>query len=370
MFRCAQGSRFRFSRGVCGLGHAVDGRDQHAGIREAHRARSAPCVRPFAECGTCFVTVRGMLERFFRRVLGIGAALSFLLCQRVASADPWEYEDPNEDPALTSRQSGLLPLRSTTPSPGGESWLSLVGFSQVSEVGPQSYGAMLALNLALERMAQKSATLSDSTSPPNATQSGPTHDVAPREPPSHQARGVVSPSNARACVAAAWLSAGLGADDSRLEAIVSRARWSALLPETSLRAMRYDDALSAVYTYIDSSRFRDSLSARVGLEARLTWRLHHLLYADDEPAFERIRLERQNARTRVAMRTLEALSHWQQAHVELRFATRGSREEAELGLRAAESEAALEVLTSGWFSAWRRANLDGLGSDKVGTESP
>ena len=41
---------------------------------------------------------------------------------------------------------------------------------------------------------------------------------------------------ARACVAAAWRAAGLGIDDARLDAILSRARWSAALPEALLES--------------------------------------------------------------------------------------------------------------------------------------
>ena len=38
----------------------------------------------------------------------------------------------------------------------------------------------------------------------------------------------------------------------------------------------------------DTSRLRDSAGANLALEARLTWRFDRLLYADDEPSFERI----------------------------------------------------------------------------------
>jgi hypothetical protein len=165
-------------------------------------------------------------------------------------------------------------------------------------------------------------------------------------------------------VEAAWRSASLAPDDARLDAIVSRARWSAVLPETRLRAIRYDDQRLSTDASADTSRLRDSTGANLGLEARLTWRLDRLLYADDEPAFERMRLERHDARARIAGRVLEALFHWQRAWLEVRAAqaasreareppNRPSRDEAEASLRVAEAEATLDVLTGGWFSSRR-----------------
>ena len=85
------------------------------------------------------------------------------------------------------------------------------------------------------------------------------------------------------------------------------------------------------------------------LELRLTWRLDRLLYAGDEPTLERVRLERLDARSRLATRTLEVLFTWERATVELRQATTGSPEETSARLRASEARATLDVLTAGWF---------------------
>jgi hypothetical protein len=174
----------------------------------------------------------------------------------------------------------------------------------------------------------------------------------------------VTPRLARATVEAAWRAAGLGNDDARLDAIVSRARWSAVLPETRLRAIRYDDQRLYTESAADVSRLRDSAGANVGLEARLTWRFDRLLYAEDEPSFERMRLERHDARSRIAGRVLEALFHWHRAWLEVRWAqaasrdareppSRPSRDETEATLRVMEAEATLDVLTNGWFTASR-----------------
>ena len=166
--------------------------------------------------------------------------------------------------------------------------------------------------------------------------------------PSAQPPLVLTSRLARQAVLAGWRAAGIGIDDRRIDDMTSRAHWSALLPEMRLRAIRWDD--ERLYSYSTEDRTSDQTGAKLGLEARLTWRLDRLVYADDEPAFERIRMERQETRTRVAQRVLEALFHWQRALIELHACVPGMLEEVEASSRVAEAEAALDVLTAGWFS--------------------
>jgi hypothetical protein len=61
-------------------------------------------------------------------------------------------------------------------------------------------------------------------------------------------------------------------------------------------------------------------------------------------------LERVDARTRLATRTLEVLFTWERATLEARQAAAGSPEELSARLRASEAQATLDVLTGGWFS--------------------
>jgi hypothetical protein len=158
---------------------------------------------------------------------------------------------------------------------------------------------------------------------------------------------------ARDCVAAALRASGLGVDDARIDALVSRARESAWLPETRMRAMRlWDDAAhTTTLASTDTANFYDAVGANLVLELRLTWRLDRLLFAGDEPTLERVRLERQDARSRLATRTLEALFAWHRALVQGEEALAGSRDAAESRLRAAEAQATLDVLTAGWFTS-------------------
>jgi hypothetical protein len=173
---------------------------------------------------------------------------------------------------------------------------------------------------------------------------------------------LVSPSIARACVAAAWRTAGLGVDDRRIDAMIARAHSSAVLPEMRLRVMRLFDEATHTTTSAtlvsDGTNVYDATGAKLWLEARLTWHLDRLLYADDEPTLERVRLERQDARARLAARALELLFAWQRGELDARAAPSGSHEQTEALVRSLEAEATLDVLTGGWFSAHRAEVVD------------
>jgi hypothetical protein len=138
---------------------------------------------------------------------------------------------------------------------------------------------------------------------------------------------------------------------------VSRSHWSSLLPETRLRAIRWDDdAFYSPYASDPTGPPRETTGTRLGLEARLTWRLDRLLFSEEETSFERLRLERQDARARLAAHALEALFRWQRARIELEWTRSrepGTRDEALAALVVVEAESTLDVLTNGWFTSWR-----------------
>jgi hypothetical protein len=245
--------------------------------------------------------------------------------------------------------------------------VSLLGFTRRTIEDRQEIGGFIVVGLPLDRFARSNTRVTTATAsrlgemPEIMPTSGAGATTAfrsvsttdqPQHPPQPYELALTA-RLARSCVAAAWRAAGLGADDARLDAIVSRARWSAALPEARLRAVRFDDARLSLDTSTDTSRLRDSTGANVGFEARLTWRFDRLIYADDEPSFERIRLEQRDARARIGAKVLEALFHWQRAALDLRTlppAQQGTRDEADVRLRLMEAEAALDVLTNGWFA--------------------
>jgi hypothetical protein len=288
------------------------------------------------------------------RVWSAAALLGILQASSSARADPSvdSVEDAVEDQLVDGdidsedRASAQSGGHSGSSDVRAQSWVSLVGFTKQLMSGKSDTGGMVVVGLALDRVAARPAHgLTD-----------PVHVAPPPSPPTvesppHRAQ-LVAPSFARACVAAALRASGLGVDDSRIDALVARARASALLPETRMRAMRLmtDAAHDTTLATTDGTTYYDAVGANLVLELRLTWRLDRLLFAGDETAFERTRLERENARSRLAARTLELLFAWRRAGLEAEGAESGSPEELQARLRESEALATLDVLTSGWFS--------------------
>jgi hypothetical protein len=260
--------------------------------------------------------------------------------------------------ALPRASAGRVAARS---APGGSAWVSLVGFTGSRDApaggatAASEMGAAVVVGLPLDRLSRagpgaaralpRAAAFAPATAPDPTGRS-----VAPE-------RARVASRFARACVAAAWRASGVGPDDARIDAVTSRARWSAILPEARVRAVRGEDQRASLEASTDASRARGSAGADLALEARLTWRLDRLLFADDEPSFERLRLDRHEARLRIAARVLEALFLWQRATAALPAgpgSEAGAFADPDMVLRAAEAEATLDVLTDGWFSEARR----------------
>jgi hypothetical protein len=268
-----------------------------------------------------------------------------------------------------------LGAHTTSSDLQGGTWISLVGFTKQLMSGRDDVGGMVIVGIALDRIAAgpKHHALDAQRGPPPAPAPAPPPAPAPSPSPSPspapapapvvvKVPAPLPPPFARACVAAALRTSGLGVDDSALDDLVARARTSALLPETRLRGMRlWSDAdHTTTVASTDTASFYDAVGANLVLELRLTWRFDRLLYAGDEASIERVRLERQDARTRVATRVLDVLFNWQRARVSLEAAAAGSAERVEAQLRVDEAEATLDVLTGGWFSQ-RRLDQEGSG---------
>ena len=292
----------------------------------------------------------------------IAAFAASLASSTSARADPLfdhgqdRIEDQYADGDLDEEDLVGMRLGAHTPSADmhGGSWFSLMGFTRLLRSGRNDIGAVVVVGLALDRIATGPVHHADEI--PKAAPSPPPPPPAPPPPPSPPAQPRVDPIPprlARDCVAAALRTAGIGVDDRSLDALVSRARASAWLPETRMRAMRLwaDANHVTTATTTDTASFYDSIGANLVLELPLTWRFERLLYSGDEPTIERVRLERQDARSRVATHVLEVLFAWQRARVAENDAPPSSRELEEARLRQAEEVATLDVLTGGWFSA-------------------
>jgi hypothetical protein len=286
--------------------------------------------------------------------------VAFALAARDARADPlfdWGEDfledgfvdgDFDEEDHIAAHLGGHL----GTSDARDTSWLSISAFDKELLSGRNEVGGIVVLGLALDRIA--AGPVHRTIEPPKTSPPPPILSQPPTSPPSPPAQPIVleAPALARQCVAAALRTSGLGTDDSRLDALVARARASAMLPETRMRAMRLwtDAANSTTLASTDTANFYDAVGANFVLELRLTWRLDRLVFAGDEPTLERVRLERVDARSRLATRTLEALFAWQRAKVEEARAAEDSTEKIQAEVHAAEAQATLDVLTGGWFS--------------------
>ena len=222
----------------------------------------------------------------------------------------------------------------------GQSWLSLVGFTKTLEAGRHDIGGFLVVSLAFDRIAQGPVhRLADprhapplipipapapAPTPTQAPAPSPHPRPPPHAPPPPTSSPPPSPATAWPPPCAPPASAPTTPGSTTCSPAPAPARW---LPETRMRAMRLwqDTNNTTVASTTDTPSFYDALGANLVLELRLTWRLDRLLYAGDEPTLERVRLERQDARTRLATRTLEVLFTWQRADPRRpRAATAGS----------------------------------------------
>jgi hypothetical protein len=295
----------------------------------------------------------------------------------VARAEPWfgwgqgaleEHYDDGDidvDDVLAHTGAGRQLSSGTTHR---ESWVTIGVFATELRDGSHELGGLLVAGLAFDRVAQGdvhrtletpialreaygSAAFALPPVPPAPAQPLPPHATS-ETPAPLKPRVVVTAAVARRAVAAAWRASGLGVDDSRIDSMVARARISALLPEARLRAMRVLNDTSKVDAIPDTTGTYLAVGANLWLEARLTWRLDRVLFADDEPTLERVRIERHDARARLAAKVIDALFLWQRASFRADSAVAGTQEATDAGLQAAEAEATLDVLTGGWFGGW------------------
>jgi len=313
-------------------------------------------TRELMECGGGTALAEGQRMKLS---LLFSLGLGLLLCTSSALAAPNDVplEDALADGEIDSEDvvgrgtTGRTVLRT---APGGQTWVSLAGFSRTTITNEREIGGFVVLSVPFDRLTRPRARQVSFVDLP--TPETPRPRGVPVVAASESGDLSLTPRLARASVAAAWRNAGIGSDDDRLDAIVSRARWSAVLPEARVRAVRFEDERLSADTGTDTARYRDSAGANIGFEARLTWRLDRILYADDEPSFERMRLERRDARSKIAGKVLEALFHWQRALLDLKTMPATApqdRERLEASLRVLEAEAALDVLTGGFFSSVR-----------------
>jgi hypothetical protein len=260
------------------------------------------------------------------------------------------------------------------PSPNGSLWVAVQANLTSRSTGQRDFGALLLVSMPLERLYRSRAIpsapshlIADPAVPsPDTSGKAEAPGPAAKEPVrANTAEGaavVASPRGsiqvtaavARQAVDAALRHAHLKDPDVRIDALATRARMATLLPELRLRATRLvDEAQTLSPTEFDPARVTASGGASLWLEARCTWRLDRLVFADEEMALERMRHDRAEAAAKLAGRVLELLFAWQRA-VLVQSAPESSPEAAVAAtLKTIEAEGALDIATGGWFSQWR-----------------
>jgi hypothetical protein len=214
--------------------------------------------------------------------------------------------------------------------------------------------AWLTLTLPLEKLALPNAASPPSVPPPPPPAAPDKASAAPPSEPSpvsFQQLRALSDFSRRAS-AAALAVVQTAAERRRLDALSSRARYSALLPELRLRALRNSDqALRWIPTTDDPYRITQADGTGLILEASATFRLDRLLFAHEELQVERLRLEAGADRLKLEARVLQAVLGLFRAR-SLACADGGNDpERASHTLKVLELFAELDGLTAGWFSS-------------------
>ena len=269
---------------------------------------------------------------------------------RAAAYEPPESYRP-EDPLQAATLEDALTLERGESQ--ARAWLSLGSFYRRNLTGRTELGLMLMLGVPLERIAAPGPARL-----PSPTAVADTPAPAPTPPPEapRPAAIRVNAKVARACVQAAWRSQGWS-DERDLDRMASRSRWSSVLPEVRLRVARgWDESFRLTPTDADPYRSQQVTGASRWLEGRLIWRLDRALFSDHEIPIERLRLQRAEARSKLAGRVLAALFDWQKAAIAASDPLLTVQEHLQAVLQEAEAEAVLDVLTAGWFSAWLQSS--------------
>lgn len=271
-----------------------------------------------------------------RRVLGCSLG-AFAWCHTALAQAPGEAE-------VTSRiepSTGELSLSVGARLDRGDTRSGVLGFA--------------ALNVPLERFVNAPRVVSPPGSDAGADAPG-TEGAEPVSAPgaAESPRPFLSAAElsrlAREAVAASLRASGAPLRSEELERVASRARLSAALPELRVRGQRSDDeSLRLTPSTEDPYRYSVSGGRDWLLEAQLTFRLSRLVFADEELAVERVRIERERTSARTAAHVVERVLRWHRALTLSRDAELSPEVRQKLALDALDAEVELDVLTGAWF---------------------
>jgi hypothetical protein len=318
------------------------------------------------------------IRRSFRSSVLLTSVGLFAPPASAGSPDPRTLRDQLEEQVLDGDKDAedIAVLRlpaSTVGRRTGQTYVSVAAFAGWRVDGKRDFGGFVVLQLALERFAYRSPVRLRAAAEVVASEGpSPSDEVPPRlltaglaptaglsqtagDHPDRPAAGpvVLTTEVARSCVRAAWRTLGI-ADDASIDSMASRARTSAALPELRLRAMRtIDESGRITLSDTDPYHYTEAGAVTNWLEARLTFRLDRLVFADEEVSLERVRIERSELRARTAAKVLQALFEWQRAYALVEEPATSTAEHFAAVLRELEASAILDVMTDGWFGRFR-----------------
>ncbi|HEX3773158.1 MAG TPA: hypothetical protein VHV51_01775 [Polyangiaceae bacterium] len=245
-----------------------------------------------------------------------------------------------------------------SPNPNGF-WLSLTGQYRTSTFD-KNWVALVIVNVPLDRFAQQRAAQDETralSAEPRLSEEPPKKESPTPPAPNPPAQKKVpvelllTPALARGAVRHALRVAGYFGTRERLANLSGRARSSAVLPELRFRTLRSTgENLRLTPTLDNPYDYTQGGTSELLFEARLTWHLDRLVFAEQEVSIERLQTERDLAERKLIEHVLERLTTWQRCRV------RAADEDIEPDVReTAELEAIgaaveLDVLTDGWFS--------------------
>jgi hypothetical protein len=234
----------------------------------------------------------------------------------------------------------------------GHAALSLALSVRLAEEGKREVTGSAALSFPIERVATRRSRHKAKSEPEKVAV-----EEAPRpRPPRRRARRLptIQPRDARAAIAAAHRQRGAEGAFAELDDMSARARYSALLPTTTVRVTRLiDESVSLSPTSYDAERTTEKGGASLWLEGRATWSLDRLVFADEEVRLSQLQQQIEERNERRAERVLELLFAWQLEVYSMHDPALDTTKCVQAWLKQQQIGAALDVATGGWFARWR-----------------
>lgn len=298
-----------------------------------------------------------------RAAVSFSFSLTLVAALGVAAPNAAAFEPDEEPPWLMN----LGPVVELEPqhewwvdgAAHGSLWISFQATFVRNDQGQNDFAALALLGVPLERVQRSRERALVFAEHPGAAEAPSAPSPKPEvsnDKPMEKAPQLVTPQMARSAVAAALEHAGLETSTSRVDRLAMRSRNSSLLPELRLRVTRQlDDSQVLSPTEYDPDRVTATVKASWWFEARATFRLDKLVFADEEVALERMRDERIEAGKKLRERILTLLFSWQKAQRVRDDPAADPDAQMKAGLEIIEAEVTLDVLTGGWFSRWKIA---------------